>query len=125
MRLNRKIPINSTCGTGRGVRRVTLNDIAISIVGGALRDYLQSHGELPKNSLVCGAPVNLRSKGDGSTGNKIATMQVGLATDIKDPVERLRAVHQYALMGKAKINTLGSGTVMDISDSVAPGLLFK
>ena len=107
----------------RGVRRVTLNDIAISIVGGALRDYLQSRGELPQSSLVCGAPVNLRGKDDGATGNKIATMQVGLATDIEEPVERLRAVHQYALMGKSKINTLGSGTVMDISDSVAPGVL--
>jgi len=107
----------------RGVRRVTLNDIAMSIVGGALREYLHHHHELPKNSLVCGAPVNLRDRNDSSGGNKIATMQVGLATDIEDPVERLRAVHQYALMGKAKINTLGSGTVMDISDSVAPGLL--
>ena len=107
----------------RSVRRVTLNDIAVSIVGGALREYLQFHGELPRDSLVCGAPVNLRSRGDSSEGNKITTMQIGLATDIADPVERVRAAHQYALMGKAKINTLGTGTVMDISDSVTPGLL--
>ena len=32
-------------------------------------------------------------------------------------------MHQYALLGKARINTLGTGTVMDISDSVAPGVL--
>lgn len=107
----------------RGVRRVTLNDIALAIVGGALREYLKHHSELPKTSLVCGAPINLRTRDDGTVGNKIATMQVGLATDIADPVERVRAVHQYALMGKAKINTLGTGTVMDISDSLAPVLL--
>jgi WS/DGAT/MGAT family acyltransferase len=118
-----QIPMRDLKAIKRGVRRVTLNDIAVSIVGGALREYLQFHNELPKASLVCGAPVNIRSRGDSSVGNKIATMQIGLATDIADPVERVRAVHQYALMGKAKINALGTGTVMDISDSVTPGML--
>jgi WS/DGAT/MGAT family acyltransferase len=118
-----QIPMQDLKAIKRGVRRVTLNDIAVSIVGGALRKYLQFHNELPTASLVCGAPVNIRSRGDSSVGNKIATMQVGLATDIADPVERARAVHQYALMGKTKINTLGTGTVMDISDSVTPGVL--
>jgi diacylglycerol O-acyltransferase len=97
-----------------------LNDIALSVVGGALREYLLAHGELPETSLVFGAPINLRSRDDNSTGNKIATMQVGLATDLADPIERVRTVHQYALMG---INTLGTGSVMDTSDSVAPSLL--
>lgn len=118
-----EVPTQDLKAIKRGIRRVTLNDIAVSIVGGALREYLQFHDELPSASLVCGAPVNLRGRGDSAVGNKIATMQVGLATDIADPVERVRSVHQYALMGKAKINTLGTGTVMDISDSVTPGVL--
>jgi diacylglycerol O-acyltransferase len=118
-----QIPVQDFRAIKRGVRRVTPNDIAVSIVGGALRKYLQAHGELPRASLVCGAPINLRSMDDGSDGNKIATMQIGLATDIADPVERVRTVHQYALLGKARINTLGTGTVMDISESVAPGVL--
>ncbi len=108
----------------RVVRRVTFNDIAVSIVGGGLRKYLSAKGELPQDSLVCGAPVSLRNKGDdGAPGNKIVTMQIGLASDIADPVQRLRAVHQYALEGKAKIKALGAGTVMEISDSVAPAVL--
>ena len=108
----------------RAVRRVTFNDIAVSIVGGGLRKYLSAKGELPQDSLVCGAPVSLRNKGDdGAPGNKIVTMQIGLASDIADPVARLRAVHQYALEGKAKINALGTGTVMEISDSIAPAVL--
>ena len=118
-----QIPAQGLRAIKRAVRRVTPNDIAVSIVGGALRKYLLAHGELPRASLVCGAPINLRSRNDGTVGNKIATMQIGLATDVADPVERVRAVHQYALMGKARINTLGTGTVMDISDSVAPGVL--
>ena len=108
----------------RAVRRVTFNDIAVSIVGGGLRKYLNAKGELPQDSLVCGAPVSLRSKADDNApGNKIVTMQIGLASDLADPVERLRAVHQYALEGKAKIKALGTDTVMEISDSIAPAML--
>ena len=118
-----QFPVQDLRAIKREVRRVTPNGIAVSIVGGALRKYLQAHGELPQASLVCGAPINLRSREDGTVGNKIATMQIGLATDIADPLERVRAVHQYALLGKARINILGTGTVMDISESVAPGVL--
>ncbi len=107
----------------RRVRRVTYNDIALAIVSGALRSYLLNRGELPNKSLIAGAPMSLRKRQDTSHGNKLATLQVGLATDIHDPVERLRAIHQYAVHAKKKLNTMGSGTIMDISDSVAPGAL--
>jgi diacylglycerol O-acyltransferase len=108
----------------RAVRRVTLNDIAVACVAGALREYLRRHRQLPAKSLAAGIPINLRGPGEElAGGNKIATMIVGLGTHICDPVERLRLVHRYAVAGKKQINALGSGTVMDISDSLTPGLL--
>jgi len=115
-----RIPIESVKQIKRFTRGVTFNDIAVSVVGGALRSYLLARGELPRKSMVCGAPVSLRTNSDKGSGNKLATMQVGLATDLVDPVARLRAVHQYAVHGKKKISALGSGTIMDISDSLAP-----
>lgn len=118
-----RIPIESVRLIKRFVRGITYNDIAVSVIGGALRQYLQIHGELPRYSLVSGVPVNVRRQGDLQRGNKLATMQVGLATDIEDPVSRVRAVHQYALLGKQKINALGTGTIMDISDGLTPNAL--
>jgi WS/DGAT/MGAT family acyltransferase len=118
------VPLARVAAVKKAVRRVTLNDIALAIVSGALREYLGQSGELPVRSLACGVPINLRSPGDSpAEGNRIATMIVGLATNIKDPVERLRAIHRYAVAGKKQINALGTGTVMDISDSLAPGML--
>lgn len=118
------LPKNSVLEVKRKVRRVTLNDIALAVVGGALRHYLAAHGQTYRESLASGAPINLRGTADEKTGgNKTATMVVGLATQLEDPVERLRLVHQYAVAGKKTINALGTGTVMDISDSVTPGLL--
>ncbi len=117
----------------RSIKGVTPNDIAVSIVGGALRHYLKAHKELPRKTLACGAPVNLRNAQAGKTnsreekisGNQIATMRMGLGTQIEDPIERVRAVHQYALEGKENINILGSGIVMDISDSLMPQFLHE
>lgn len=118
-----RLPMADIVQLKRRVRRVTFNDIALAIVSGALRSYLLSRGELPSTSLIAGAPMSLRNRQDDSQGNKLATLQIGLATDLQDPIERLRAIHQYAVHSKKKLNAMGSGTIMDISDSVAPATL--
>ena len=118
------MPMAEVTAIKRAVRRVTLNDIALACVSGALREYLLYHRKLPQQSLAAGVPINLRGPADNSAGaNKIATMIVGLATHVADPVERLRLIHRYAVAGKKKIDALGSGTVMDISDSLPPSVL--
>ncbi len=40
----------------------TINDVVLTICGGALRCYLEAHDELPNKSLVALAPVSVRSK---------------------------------------------------------------
>jgi len=118
------LPMLDVVAIKRAVRRVTFNDIAMACVAGALREYLILHQQLPAKSLAGGIPINLRGPAeDSAAGNKIATMAVGLATHMTDPVERLRMVHRYAVAGKKQIDALGSGTVMDISDSLTPGVL--
>jgi len=107
----------------QAVRRVTFNDIALSIVAGALREYLGFYQQLPTESLVCGVPISLRGVASKQGGNRYATMRVGLATSESDPVERLQLVHRYAVAGKKQINALGTGTIMDISDSLNPNIL--
>jgi WS/DGAT/MGAT family acyltransferase len=108
----------------RAVRGVTHNDVAAAVIAGGLRQYLKACAELPDRSLVAGMPINLRNAGDEASGsNHIATMSVGLATTVEDPVERVKVIHSYALAGKRAIKALGTGTIMDISDSVAPSVL--
>lgn len=118
------LPKDDFIAIRRAVRRVTFNDIATSVVAGAMRRYLSTRRNLPTETLSCGMPINLRAKGSESPdGNQIATMVVGLATHIDDPIERLRAIHRYAVSGKHAIKALGTGTLMDISDSLPPPLL--
>jgi len=71
----------------------TVNDVALAYVGGALRKYLNAHGELPDESLVAACPISLREAGDESSrGNVLFGRLQTLGTDIADPLERLAAI---------------------------------
>jgi WS/DGAT/MGAT family acyltransferase len=71
----------------------TINDVALAYVGGALREYLNGHGELPDASLVAACPISLRGVSDeSSNGNVLFGRLQTLGTDIADPLERLAAI---------------------------------
>ncbi|MDD7812835.1 wax ester/triacylglycerol synthase family O-acyltransferase [Mycobacterium sp. CSUR Q5927] len=72
---------------------VTVNDVFLAVCSGALRDFLDRHGELPVETLTAVVPVSMRPPGaETGWGNHVARWNVVLATDIADPVERLRAI---------------------------------
>jgi WS/DGAT/MGAT family acyltransferase len=71
----------------------TVNDVALAYVGGALRRYLDGHGELPDESLVAACPISLRDPGNsGGTGNLLFGRLQTLGSDIADPLERLATI---------------------------------
>lgn len=75
------------------VAGATINDAALAYVGGALREYLAGHGELPEQSLVAACPMSLRESGEkASHGNALFGRLQTLGTDIADPLERLTAI---------------------------------
>jgi WS/DGAT/MGAT family acyltransferase len=103
---------------------VTVNDVMVSIVGGGLRKYLEAKNELPQASMTCGAPISVRPKEQQkSAGNQVGMMSISLATDIEDPIERLKAVKQSAADSKAYSSALGASAMMDVSQSLSPQII--
>lgn len=101
----------------------TVNDVAITIVGGALRKYLEHHGELPETSLAAMAPVNVRTEDQKNTaGNVVSTMTVMVRSDIKDPMERLLAVHEGTREAKELTQAVGAKAMTDYSQFI-PSML--
>ena len=101
----------------------TVNDAVLTIVGGALRMYLDSKGELPDEPLVVMAPVSVRDEAErGTAGNQVSAMFVSLRTDIEDPVKRLAAVHDSTTKSKALNNAIGAKTLTEIT-TLVPGQL--
>ena len=84
----------------------TLNDLVLAICGGALRRFLAERDALPEKTLTAGIPVSVRPADDTGTGNAISFIISTLATDLDDPVERLRAIRASVRHAKAHLQAL-------------------
>ena len=98
----------------------TVNDVVLSICGGALRTYLEERDALPDRSLVAGVPVSLRELGDSSQTNQVASMLSQIGTDVAHPLERLMAVKSHVKRSKSQIETIRDIFPTDYSIFGAP-----
>jgi len=73
--------------------------------GGALRTYLIEMDALPDSTLIAMVPVSL-APATGEGGNAVGATLCPLATDLADPVERLRAIHETQQRNKESFSGL-------------------
>lgn len=98
------------------VEGATVNDVIVSVCGGALRQYLDSKGELPEESLVAMAPVSARSEEmRKAAGNMVSTMSLPVGSDIAKPLDRLRAVHGESERAKRLTRTVGTSLAAEFA----------
>ncbi|MEZ5567419.1 MAG: WSD1 family O-acyltransferase [Halioglobus sp.] len=70
----------------------TLSAVLAYLCGSSLRRFFKEYNALPEASLIAALPVSLQERSETLPGNAIAGLRVPLATDIGDPLERLRVV---------------------------------
>nr|WP_279588407.1 wax ester/triacylglycerol synthase domain-containing protein [Sphingopyxis panaciterrae] len=70
----------------------TVNDVFLTLASTALRNYLSEIGDLPDTPLVVNSARSYRRPEHGDFGNRIVALHPHLATQLADPVERLRAI---------------------------------
>ncbi len=80
----------------RGALGGTVNDVCLTILGGALGRYLEAHGVATDGlKLRLMTPVNVRDESEqGQLGNRVSMMLPMLPVGIHDPLERLAAVRE-------------------------------
>jgi WS/DGAT/MGAT family acyltransferase len=78
----------------------TFNDAVLATCSGALRKYMQLHAELPELSLKAMVPVSIRQEGDIDSSNAIAAISADLATNIEDPIQRIKAIQASIKAGR-------------------------
>jgi WS/DGAT/MGAT family acyltransferase len=92
----------------------TLNDVVLTMSGGALRRYLTDLDALPDDPLIAMVPVSLRTD-DSDEGNSVGVILCNLGTTIDDPVERFALVHQSSEIGKLQLKGLNAAGVLALS----------
>jgi WS/DGAT/MGAT family acyltransferase len=99
----------------------TVNDLAIAVIAGALRLYLEDKGEPVDQPLVTQIPVNIRTESQRSEhGNKITYFNVSSCSHIADPLERLQGIHQSTAAGKRELEIVGDSVNEDMADALGP-----
>jgi WS/DGAT/MGAT family acyltransferase len=90
------------------VKGATVNDAVLAVCGGALRRYLDHHGELPAASLAAMAPFYVRpGAARAGAAPALTWMRVALATDIADPLQRLAAIRQQTSSSERLTRAIG------------------
>ncbi|WP_280234525.1 wax ester/triacylglycerol synthase family O-acyltransferase [Nocardia cyriacigeorgica] len=82
--------------------RITLNDLMLATIAGALTTYLAERDELPAGSLAAMVPMSMRPITTWTSANQLVQMYVDLHTDITDPIERLQAIRESATSEKQR-----------------------
>jgi diacylglycerol O-acyltransferase / wax synthase len=104
-------------------RGVTLNDVVMATVAGGLREYLIGHRELPERPLSAAVPVSLRAAGDESANNQVSGVTMTLATDVADPLQRLKTIAAGSAETKAKLGRVKTAIPTDFPMLAAPWLM--
>lgn len=101
----------------------TLNDVVLTLCGGALRRWLAGHGGIPKQALTAAMPISLREAGDAEYTIRATMPLVSLHTQIADPLRRLAAIHAAAGAVKAMVHKAKAVVPLDFPSIGAPWLL--
>jgi WS/DGAT/MGAT family acyltransferase len=118
----RSIPLAESKQIGKRLG-YSLNDVVLATCGGALRRYLIEYDQLPKKSLTAAVPVSLREQGNTDANNQVSMTMMTLATDIGDPVERLKVINASSAAAKTMIGNFKAAIPTDFPSFGAPWLM--
>ncbi|QXC62460.1 wax ester/triacylglycerol synthase family O-acyltransferase [Aquihabitans sp. G128] len=101
----------------------TVNDVVLALCAGALRRYFAERGEDVDGPLLAMVPVSVRSEDQkADMGNQVSSMFTTLATDVADPVARLRSIHEGMQGAKEQHRAIGADTLTDWAEFAAPAV---
>ena len=102
----------------------TVNDVVLTVVAGALREWLHSRGVRTEGLELRGlVPVSIRGEQDRGLGNRIAAMRGPLPVYIADPVARLRFVKEQMDGLKESKQALSAEVIASVNNFAPPTIL--
>lgn len=100
-----------------------LNDVVLAICAGALRRYFAKDRTALAKAMIAAVPVSLRAPGDATQANLVSMMLVALATNIADPVKRMRAIVGASTRAKMLTGSMKGAIPTDMPSLGIPWLM--
>jgi diacylglycerol O-acyltransferase / wax synthase len=108
----------------KGAHRATLNDVALTVVTGALRRYLARQDQSLDVTPRALVPASTHTTAEEEIENRFSMMTARLPVDVADPIDRLRRVHADMDHHKAS-SQADIGPVIFTIGSLVPGPLLR
>lgn len=104
---------------------VTLNDVLVATMAGAVRELLLGLGGLPDAPLVALIPVSVRSPDAELDGNLVQVMLIELPTDQDDPEKRLLSTHEALRVAKERHHAVPAAAMRGADELLMPALFIR
>lgn len=95
----------------------SINDVLLSICGGALRTYLREQQALPRRSLVAGLPVAVKLE-EPHEGNQLSLILCPFFTNEGDALRRLRKIRRVTRSAKKQLAAISPTAAQGYSNLV-------
>jgi WS/DGAT/MGAT family acyltransferase len=90
---------------------ITLNDLALAISAGALRELLLRHDGRADNPIIASVPVNTDPSPDRISGNALGALFVSLPVQFDDPAQRIQLTRVATGIAKENTTLLGPALI--------------
>ena len=103
----------------------SVNDVVLTIVTGAVREFLKMRGACPEDlEFKISAPVSIRKENEhGKLGNRVSSWVISLPVDEDDPHRQLERIHATTQELKRTNQALGVEMIMKLAEFAPSSLL--
>ena len=105
------------------INQVSLTDVVMGISAEGLNRYLADEGCYPSQPLIAAIPVSLRPEGNTELTNQVSMARMSLASTVRDPLERLKAINASASGVKELMSDVKAILPTDFPSLGAPWLM--
>jgi WS/DGAT/MGAT family acyltransferase len=106
----------------------TVNDVGLTMAGGALRSYLADIAQVPDRSLIAMVPISVRRQGESfaeGEGNAFGAMLCDLGTAHDDPLARLESIRDQTKTAKDRYARMSAAEVLAVSKLIMGGVIIS
>jgi diacylglycerol O-acyltransferase len=105
------------------LNNVSLNDVVMAISGEGMNRYFADEGFSLEEPMLAAVPVSVRPEGNKELSNQVSIARMSLATNIKDPLARLQAIHESSNHAKTLMSDVKAIIPTDFPSIGAPWLM--